>query len=135
RPHPRRRTDRAGGRAPPRNRPRARRGRPRAPQRPQARGLPHAGRADRRAQEGRPPQGPQGAAVLQEVSASSPGEALALPRRLFGTDGVRGVVGDELTEELVERLGRAFARWTEGADVLIWRDTAAPRPAPEGVLA
>jgi phosphoglucosamine mutase len=56
-------------------------------------------------------------------------------RRLFGTDGVRGVVGDELTEELVERLGRAFARWTEGADVLIGRDTRASGPALECALA
>jgi len=29
-----------------------------------------------------------------------------LARRYFGTDGVRGVVGDDLTPELVEKLGR-----------------------------
>ena len=34
----------------------------------QARGLPHARRPHRRAQEGRPPQGPQGAAVLEAVA-------------------------------------------------------------------
>ncbi|MDQ3778042.1 MAG: hypothetical protein M3310_04140, partial [Actinomycetota bacterium] len=33
-------------------------------------------------------------------------------RRYFGTDGVRGIVGDTLTPELVERLGRAAALWS-----------------------
>jgi phosphoglucosamine mutase len=56
-------------------------------------------------------------------------------RRLFGTDGVRGIVGDDLTEELVERLGRAFARWTDAAEVLIGRDTRASGPALERALA
>jgi phosphoglucosamine mutase len=56
-------------------------------------------------------------------------------RRLFGTDGVRGVVGEELTEELVERLGRAFARWSGGADVLVGRDTRASGPSLERALA
>ena len=37
----------------------------------QARGLPHARRADRRAQEGRSPQGPQGAPVLQALNAAA----------------------------------------------------------------
>jgi phosphoglucosamine mutase len=47
-----------------------------------------------------------------------------LPRRYFGTDGVRGVVGEGLTSELVDRLGHAFARW--GArEVLVGRDTRA----------
>ncbi len=50
-------------------------------------------------------------------------------RRLFGTDGVRGVVGEDLTEQLVERLGSAFARWSGGADVLVGRDTRASGPA------
>jgi phosphoglucosamine mutase len=44
-------------------------------------------------------------------------------RRYFGTDGVRGVVGDDLTPELVERLGRAFALWSGGRAVLVGRDT------------
>ena len=44
-------------------------------------------------------------------------------RRYFGTDGVRGVVGEDLTEELVERLGRAFGLWARGDSVLIGRDT------------
>jgi len=46
-------------------------------------------------------------------------------RRYFGTDGVRGVVGDDLTVELVERLGRAATLWTGGGAVLIGRDTRA----------
>jgi phosphoglucosamine mutase len=58
-----------------------------------------------------------------------------LPRRYFGTDGVRGVVGEDLTEELVERLGFAFARWSGGDSVLVGRDTRASGPALEGALA
>jgi phosphoglucosamine mutase len=54
--------------------------------------------------------------------------------RLFGTDGVRGLVGQDLTEELVERLGRAFALWLGGAAVLIGRDTRASGPALEQAL-
>jgi len=48
-----------------------------------------------------------------------------LARRYFGTDGVRGVVGEFLTPELVERLGRAAATWTGAAKVFIGRDTRA----------
>jgi phosphoglucosamine mutase len=44
-------------------------------------------------------------------------------RRYFGTDGVRGVVGEFLTPELVERLGRAAALWTGAAKVFVGRDT------------
>jgi phosphoglucosamine mutase len=57
-----------------------------------------------------------------------------LPRRYFGTDGVRGIVGSDLTEELVERLGRGFALWSGGAPVLIGRDTRASGPALEAAL-
>ena len=57
-----------------------------------------------------------------------------MARQYFGTDGVRGVVGEELTEDLVERLGRAFARWSSGAAVLIGRDTRASGPALEAAL-
>jgi phosphoglucosamine mutase len=46
-------------------------------------------------------------------------------RRYFGTDGVRGVVGEFLTPEFVERLGRAAALWTGAATVFIGRDTRA----------
>jgi phosphoglucosamine mutase len=48
-----------------------------------------------------------------------------MARRYFGTDGVRGVVGDLLTPELVERLGRAAATWTGAAKVFVGRDTRA----------
>jgi phosphoglucosamine mutase len=48
-------------------------------------------------------------------------------RRYFGTDGVRGVVGRDLTAELVERLGRAFATWRPG-HVLVGRDTRGSGP-------
>jgi phosphoglucosamine mutase len=44
-------------------------------------------------------------------------------RRYFGTDGVRGVVGDTLTVELVERLGRAATLWSRGGRVFVGRDT------------
>jgi phosphoglucosamine mutase len=46
-------------------------------------------------------------------------------RRYFGTDGVRGIVGDFLTPELVERLGRAASLWTGAAKVFVGRDTRA----------
>jgi phosphoglucosamine mutase len=46
-------------------------------------------------------------------------------RRFFGTDGVRGVVGEFLTAELVERLGRAASLWTGAAKVFVGRDTRA----------
>jgi len=46
--------------------------------------------------------------------------------RLFGTDGVRGVVGRELTPELALRLGRAIgAYFGKGARVVIGRDVRA----------
>jgi phosphoglucosamine mutase len=56
-------------------------------------------------------------------------------RRYFGTDGVRGVVGEDLTEELVERLGRSFARWNRGVWVLVGRDTRASGAVLERALA
>ena len=56
-------------------------------------------------------------------------------RRYFGTDGVRGVVDVDLTDEFVERLGRAFARWSGGGAVLVGRDTRASGPALERALA
>ncbi len=56
-------------------------------------------------------------------------------RTYFGTDGVRGIVGAGLTEDLVRRLGVAFARWTDGAPVLVGRDTRGSGPALEAALA
>jgi phosphoglucosamine mutase len=48
-----------------------------------------------------------------------------MARRYFGTDGVRGVVGEFLTIELVERLGRAASMWTGARKVFVGRDTRA----------
>jgi phosphoglucosamine mutase len=44
-------------------------------------------------------------------------------RRYFGTDGVRGIVGEDFTPELVERLGRAVTLWSRGGRVFVGRDT------------
>ena len=46
-------------------------------------------------------------------------------RRYFGTDGVRGVVGEDLTAELVERLGKAATLWSGRGRVFVGRDTRA----------
>src|SRR5689334_18535804 len=58
-----------------------------------------------------------------------------MARRYFGTDGVRGVVGEFLTPELVERLGRAAATWTGAAKVFVGRDTRASGVALEEAFA
>ena len=58
-----------------------------------------------------------------------------MARRYFGTDGVRGVVGKELTEELVERLGRAAALWSRGGRVFVGRDTRGSGPLLETAFA
>ena len=56
-------------------------------------------------------------------------------RRYFGTDGVRGVVGETLTTELVERLGRAAALWSGRGRVFIGRDTRGSGPMLEDAFA
>jgi phosphoglucosamine mutase len=56
-----------------------------------------------------------------------------LARRYFGTDGVRGVVGEDLTEDLIASLGCAFATWRSGP-VLLGRDTRASGPRLEAAL-
>jgi phosphoglucosamine mutase len=58
-----------------------------------------------------------------------------VPRRYFGTDGVRGVVGEDLTAELVERLGRAATLWSKGGRVFVGRDTRASGPELEEAFA
>ena len=55
-------------------------------------------------------------------------------RRWFGTDGVRGIVGAALTEELVERLGRATTLWAGRGRVLVGRDTRGSGPAFQAAL-
>jgi len=56
-------------------------------------------------------------------------------RRYFGTDGVRGVVGRDLTPAFVERLGRAATLWCGGGGVFIGRDTRATGPELERAFA
>src|SRR5207253_2824181 len=56
-------------------------------------------------------------------------------RRYFGTDGVRGIVGETLTSELVERLGRAAALWSGRGRIFVGRDTRASGIELEGALA
>jgi phosphoglucosamine mutase len=46
-------------------------------------------------------------------------------RNYFGTDGVRGIVGEVVTPELVERLGKASALWSGRGRVFVGRDTRA----------
>jgi phosphoglucosamine mutase len=58
-----------------------------------------------------------------------------VPRRYFGTDGVRGVVGKDLTPELVERLGRAATVWSGRGRIFVGRDTRASGPELEQSLA
>ena len=56
-------------------------------------------------------------------------------RRYFGTDGVRGVVGDDLTPDLVERVAKAATLWAGGGHVLVGRDTRASGPELEEAVA
>ena len=57
-------------------------------------------------------------------------------RRLFGTDGVRGVANRELTPELALSIGRALGgRLARGARVMIGRDTRRSGPMLESALA
>jgi phosphoglucosamine mutase len=56
-------------------------------------------------------------------------------RQYFGTDGVRGVVGQELTVDLVERLGKAATLWSGRGRVFVGRDTRASGPELEEAFA
>jgi phosphoglucosamine mutase len=55
-------------------------------------------------------------------------------RRYFGTDGVRGVVGEVITTDLVERLGRAATTWAGAHRVFVGRDTSGSGPELEEAL-
>jgi len=55
-------------------------------------------------------------------------------RQYFGTDGVRGVVGELLTADLVERLGRAATLWSGARRVFVGRDTRGSGLELEGAL-
>jgi len=61
--------------------------------------------------------------------------SVAVARRYFGTDGVRGIVGDVLTADLVERLGRAATLWSGRGRVFVGRDTRASGPELEEAFA
>jgi phosphoglucosamine mutase len=56
-------------------------------------------------------------------------------REYFGTDGVRGVVGETLTADFVERLGKAAAAWCGRGRIFIGRDTRASGPELEEAFA
>ncbi len=56
-------------------------------------------------------------------------------RRYFGTDGVRGVVGEDLTADLVARLGRAATLWSGRGRIFVGRDTRASGVELEQALA
>ncbi|HEY4349155.1 MAG TPA: phosphoglucosamine mutase [Gaiellaceae bacterium] len=58
-----------------------------------------------------------------------------MARRYFGTDGVRGITGEFLTADLVERLGRAAALWSGAERVFVGRDTRASGLDLEAALA
>ena len=58
-----------------------------------------------------------------------------MSRRFFGTDGVRGVVGEDLTLDLVTRLGRASALWSGRGRVFVGRDTRGSGPELEEAFA
>ena len=56
-------------------------------------------------------------------------------RSYFGTDGVRGIVGEDLTVDLVERLGKAASLWSGRGRVFVGRDTRASGPELEEAFA
>jgi phosphoglucosamine mutase len=56
-------------------------------------------------------------------SSSRPLRSRAVARNYFGTDGVRGIVGEFVTVDLLERLGKASALWSGRGRVFIGRDT------------
>jgi len=58
-----------------------------------------------------------------------------MSRRYFGTDGVRGIVGEDLTPELVEKVGKAATLWAGGGRVFVGRDTRGSGPELESALA
>jgi phosphoglucosamine mutase len=58
-----------------------------------------------------------------------------MSRRHFGTDGVRGIVGVDLTAELVEQIGKAATLWAGGGRVLVGRDTRGSGPELERAVA
>ncbi len=58
-----------------------------------------------------------------------------MARQYFGTDGVRGVVGETLTADLVERLGKAASVWCGRGRIFVGRDTRGSGPELEEAFA
>ena len=54
--------------------------------------------------------------------------------KYFGTDGIRGIYGEGMTEDLAYRAGRALA-YVFGGRAIVGRDTRSSGPAIEGALA
>lgn len=59
----------------------------------------------------------------------------ASPPRLFGTDGIRGTVGETLTPDKVAQIGKAAALWAQGGRIFIARDTRYSSVDLEGAFA
>lgn len=55
-------------------------------------------------------------------------------KQIFGTDGVRGVAGSELTPELALAIGRAAGSYLRGGPVLVGRDTRRSGPMLSSAL-
>jgi phosphoglucosamine mutase len=70
----------------------------------------------------------------QAVGSGTHSSEDVAPRQWFGTDGVRGVVGETLTAELVEAIGRAATLWSGRGRVLVGRDTRGSGPALEAAV-
>jgi phosphoglucosamine mutase len=63
--------------------------------------------------------------VISRDAHTVPLRSGAVARNYFGTDGVRGIVGEFVTADLVERLGKASALWSGRGRVFVGRDTRA----------
>jgi len=70
----------------------------------------------------------------QAVGSGTHSSEDVAPRQWFGTDGVRGIVGETLTAELVEAIGRAATLWSGRGRVLVGRDTRGSGPALEAAV-
>jgi phosphoglucosamine mutase len=66
-----------------------------------------------------------GAEAVTDAASTRQLGSRAVARSYFGTDGVRGIVGEFITPELVEQLGKASAMWSGRGRVFIGRDTRA----------
>src|SRR2546426_7613528 len=64
-----------------------------------------------------------------------PVSSAAVPRRYFGTDGVRGIVGTRVPADLFGRLGRAATFWSGRGRIFVGRDTRASGVELEQALA